>query len=537
MGISSDFKKWAALFLVAVLLVPLVNLYDAYVTPAKLTRVSGNYELISEICKLSGDISYLIYNAQAYILFSDARYLDKFNEYSVIVLKNENDLINQVNSGTTRNRLQELIGITKEYISFVQDEIAPAIEPGNISSLHREQFESLTAELRSSADALFSARNEFISSDAKSLVAGEKRLNFISILLVFLSLALLVAGTRKFIYPMLVNYHHLEKLTEFTKDAVAFIDHRGRITGINHVAETLLGLPATQIKNKSLNDIMVLFPTTQHVLQPLFTVILEQKEVLNNQVVFTGGGRKVLLNVDYHPLFYLDKLSGAVMVAHHVETEKNKRYLFDTIEAERKKISIEIHDWIGRAMSPIIHSLDYILRVHREKMPGDVFDDLVKLRAHCQTAAMDMRGIMNDIHPYLIERVGLISALESYVANFEQMHNIRVYLYYQNKKLHLKKEAEIIIYRIVQEALSNVIKHSNATEVDIYFKEENNTLKVEIMDNGQVPEDYAAGKGLWGMKERANLIGGDLVFGGDESGFSVILTVPASTEGDRNEQD
>jgi signal transduction histidine kinase len=144
---------------------------------------------------------------------------------------------------------------------------------------------------------------------------------------------------------------------------------------------------------------------------------------------------------------------------------------------------------------------------------------------------------MNDIHPYLIERVGLISALESYVANFEQMHNIRVYLYYQNKKLHLKKEAEIIIYRIVQEALSNVIKHSNATEVDIYFKEENNTLKVEIMDNGQVPEDYAAGKGLWGMKERANLIGGDLVFGGDESGFSVILTVPASTEGDRNEQD
>jgi signal transduction histidine kinase len=82
-----------------------------------------------------------------------------------------------------------------------------------------------------------------------------------------------------------------------------------------------------------------------------------------------------------------------------------------------------------------------------------------------------------------------------------------------------------------------VIKHSNATEVDIYFKEENNTLKVEIMDNGQVPEDYAAGKGLWGMKERANLIGGDLVFGGDESGFSVILTVPASTEGDRNEQD
>jgi signal transduction histidine kinase len=173
--------------------------------------------------------------------------------------------------------------------------------------------------------------------------------------------------------------------------------------------------------------------------------------------------------------------------------------------------------------------LDYILRAN-DQLQESVYTDLSRLRTHCQTAAMDMRSIMNDIHPYLIDRVGLISALESYVNNLEQMHGINVYMFYQNRILKTDRASEIMIYRIIQEALINVVKHSRASEVDIYFKEERETLKIEVLDNGSPPGDIVAGKGLWGMKERANLIGGDIVYSGGEAGFSLVLTVPIRME-------
>jgi signal transduction histidine kinase len=66
--------------------------------------------------------------------------------------------------------------------------------------------------------------------------------------------------------------------------------------------------------------------------------------------------------------------------------------------------------------------------------------------------------------------------------------------------------------------------------VDIYFKEIDGSLQVEIADNGTPPKDLVMGKGLWGMKERANLIGGDLVYNSGAHGFTLTLTVPVAGE-------
>lgn len=529
--------KWFALLLVTILLIPMLHLYNSQIAPEKVKKLSGDYELLAENCYLSMDITELISSGRSYMLFAEEQYLDKFNEYSVLVTQKELELYNQAVSNEQKEDLQQLIDITQQFIALVQGEKPyPNQSIEEAADFYHTQLDPLAGELQEMANATLVYRHSGLIKDTRNIVGMENRVSFFSAALTFLALVLLLLGGRKIIYPMLVKYSYMDGFAGLSKEAAVMIDGKGNIVRINQAAEKLLHIPAKELTNKSLNQATVLYPPLQNLTHPLFKVVLNHQEIINYQVVYTGLGQKNFLNADYYPVYCRNKLMGAVMIARPVETPKNKRYLFDAIEAERKKISIEIHDWIGRSMSPIIHALDYIMRVNNEKIPGDVYKELAELRAHCQSAAIDMRSIMNDIHPYLIDKVGLISALESYAGTFEQMHNIRVYLFYQNRLLKIKKEAEIIVYRIIQEALSNVVKHSNATEVDIYFKEDTGTLKIEIMDNGTMKGDFTAGNGLWGMKERAHLIGGDLVCDSDEAGFSVSLTIPIAMEDIRDEQ-
>jgi signal transduction histidine kinase len=177
--------------------------------------------------------------------------------------------------------------------------------------------------------------------------------------------------------------------------------------------------------------------------------------------------------------------------------------------------------------------LDHLLRQSNDLAPGGadaIRKDLEQLRTHCQHAAVDMRNIMNEIHPYLVDKMGLIPALESYVSYFEKAYGIETRIYYESHTLKLETWEEIAIYRIVQEALTNVIKYSAASKVEIHFAVRGGTLKIEVKDNGPPGEKPVEGKGLWGMKERAKLLGGNLAYGYAAGGFVVTLTIPINWE-------
>ncbi len=388
----------------------------------------------------------------------------------------------------------------------------------------------MSAELKEKTDTVSALRKDKINKDSSNIISLETKKRILSFILIFSSLLLLIAGTRKFLLPILTEFNRMEQLTAQTKSAALVTDSKGQVKIINKEAEKLLGISAAGIKGRTLNEIATLFPYTQNIIQPLFNVILDKKEINDHQTFYDRTGHKTLLTIDYIPFFMNNSLTGAAIIARPVEIHRDKGLLFEAIEAERKKISIEIHDWIGRNMSPIIHSLDYTLNTGADKILQDTHNQLIQLRKHCQNAVNDMRSIMNDIHPYLIDKVGLMPALESYTRNFEQTQGIKIYLFYEDRPLDLTKTTQIVIYRIIQEALSNVTKHSNTGEVDIFFAQEDETLKIEIIDNGDTSQEEGDGKGLWGMKERAHLIGGDLVYGFTEGGFAVTLTVPLLRE-------
>lgn len=493
-----------------------------------------------DLCKdMSETIIKMTSNVNDYFNYHDIRYLDSFRRNSAVAVKYELELYN-IMAPSKKQDIDELIELTQAYSSFVEKDVLPAIEKNQYNSndikylqfRHKEFSIDLTGKINSLSEAGKGDTEAYFQQD---LIGGSTR---VTLLLVFLllSLTILIVFLSASLKRTLTRYVYLEKLFGHIINPVIAVDRGGVIRYLNKPVQDLLDISHDGLKGKNIGRIAAFYPHLQSITQPLYDVMLQGKEIISHRVTYRSAERKIELVVDYIPVYIFNRPEGAMMIAALAGEKKDKHVLLDTLEAERKRISIEIHDWIGRHMSTMIHSLDYILRLTGGSVQREIREQLLALRSHCQNAAIEMRGIMNDIHPYLIDRVGLISALESYISTFEKLNKINVYVLYQDRSLRVKKKDEIIIYRIIQEALTNVAKHAMATEVDIEFTISHDTLKIEVADNGGSTGDFSSGKGLWGMKERANLIGGDIVFENSGPGFCVTITVPIIPGGRENEQ-
>ncbi|WP_333870431.1 PAS domain S-box protein [Desulforamulus putei] len=526
-----------ALILFIIVCVCSVLLFQNFLTTyQQIGRIEDYQEQLTDFKELSSNIDAMTSSLQDYILLSDAQYLDRFHRYSAMIIKKQTDLYDSDNLPRNQN-IHDLIELSKTYLSFASLEVIPTIQTKNYSQKEVQDFylrnQDFTRQMNVKLRNLSETYNKELDNYFQSTLANINRKIILLLVLLFVSLLLLPYVLYLLLKPFLTKCLYTGELAEYTDSAFMFVDSSGDVKYVNKSARDLFGLLPEAVLDKNIEHFPELFPRLQNITQLLLHALLTQKELLRNRVNFNNDGRTIDLTVDYVPLFLLNKLVGVMMIARLANEQKDKSLLLDTLEKERKRISIEIHDWIARYMSTIIHSLDYNLRLHKNgHLKGDeLLQNLRDLRNHCQNAAIEMRGIMNDIHPYLIDKVGLISALESYIQTYEKLNKIKVYIFYQDRALRVKKKDEIIIYRIIQEALSNIVKHAKATEVDINFTKQQDTLKIEIMDNGGAEGDFLVGKGLWGMKERAALIGGDIVFGYCETGFCVTLTVPIQPGG------
>lgn len=454
----------------------------------------------------------------------------EFRDLSSDVIKRQMEFYSSVDS-PRKNETLELIESTRSYVSFVEKDLIPASLSGNVNlSQVQSKHNDLSIDLLLKAGALYESDRRYEAGFLHGIRNKGYKYLFLQVLLIF-TLSLLIIELYKLTKPVMIKNHYLDKIFQSINNPLLVANHRGELVDCNKGFCELMKIDQDSVKNQNINRLAAAYPHAHNIMQPIYDVMIHGKELTNYHVTYYHSGKKVELVADYIPLYLMRRLFGVVVVASHAEAQKDKHVLLDTLETERKRISIEIHDWIGRNLSTVIHSLDYILRSNGNDTGEKLEDSLKVLQSHCQNAAIEMRGIMNDIHPYLIDRVGLISALESYITTFERLYNIKVYALYQDRSVRVKKKDEIIIYRIIQEALINVTKHSKATEIDIDFTVSHDTLKIEVSDNGGTSGEFMVGNGLWGMKERANLIGGDIIFASTESGFRVVLTVPVIAGG------
>lgn len=198
------------------------------------------------------------------------------------------------------------------------------------------------------------------------------------------------------------------------------------------------------------------------------------------------------------------------------ESEKRVRdfanQLNNALEEERSRIAREIHDEFGQQLTGLKMSLS-ILKKQNAESPNTV--DLVNsLMADVNVSIEMVRRIANELRPALIDKLGLFVALEWLVNEFEKKTGIKSQITISSKQLQFAKNVEINIFRICQEALTNITKHANASLVEVKVHDVLDQLIVTIADNGIGMESFVLknplSMGLINMKERSKLIGATL---------------------------
>ncbi len=205
-------------------------------------------------------------------------------------------------------------------------------------------------------------------------------------------------------------------------------------------------------------------------------------------------------------------------------------------ELEQKRISREIHDELGQALTGLkmkIHLLERKTRdtggkgVSSDELVGQL-DDLLQLVDGTITS---VRRISSELRPSILDDFGLVAAIEWQARHFEREMDTVCLFRSHTDELELEGETDVAVFRIIQEALTNVARHANASRVSITLKPLSDHLLLRVEDNGRgVDPDKRRTKpslGILGMQERSRLIGAALTIGPRRGGGTVVeLKVP-----------
>jgi PAS domain S-box-containing protein len=203
------------------------------------------------------------------------------------------------------------------------------------------------------------------------------------------------------------------------------------------------------------------------------------------------------------------------------------------IEAERNRIARDLHDGPIQGISATSLSLEAVKLMMESTQSAEALETLKKVCVELSEEAMNLRRIMSDLRPPVLEERGLIPAVREMCDRWEGELGIPVSIR-ADPSSEVPSDVETLAYRVVQEALSNVAKHAAATEVAVRIEARSGTLQVEVRDDGRgfdpenAREFLRVGKvGLASMRERAELAGGTLTIrSGPGSGTVVMAVLP-----------
>lgn len=196
-------------------------------------------------------------------------------------------------------------------------------------------------------------------------------------------------------------------------------------------------------------------------------------------------------------------------------------------ENERLRIARELHDELGQTLTAVALRAE-----HSAQRSGPEHPEFAQLASLVQQSLADVRRISLELRPGALEELGLLNALISLCARVSEQTGMRIHRDLEGPIPDLPPDVELAVYRIAQEALTNAVRHSHASEVTVLLCCSEGTLVLSVKDNGRgLPEQVIAGGGLTGMRERAMLIGGTL---GVESapGAGVEITLRLALKGE-----
>ena len=236
----------------------------------------------------------------------------------------------------------------------------------------------------------------------------------------------------------------------------------------------------------------------------------------------------------------LNFLSGDLLeISVQLEDMQQKQLLglkvIQAQEDERLRVSKEIHDGPAQLLSNIFIKAE----ICEKLMYNDVEkakEELHNLKKVVRESLQDVRKIIYDLRPMSLDDLGLVPTLQRFITNYQENSGVRVSFKTKGAFDKLKSVISLTVYRIVQEAINNIDKHSNADNVVILLEEYEGRLKLSITDDGkgfdtnklkQGKDDIESGFGLFSMQERVELINGEFkIVSEPGKGTRLNITIP-----------
>lgn len=205
------------------------------------------------------------------------------------------------------------------------------------------------------------------------------------------------------------------------------------------------------------------------------------------------------------------------------------RQVLERLEDERGRIASNLHDSLGQTLLFIKHRAD--LAIQRSTEEEALRKRLNEISGTTSQAIDEVRRITVGLRPFQLDRLGLTKAIRASVAQISENSSIEFASRVEEIDGLFSKDAEIHIYRIVQEAINNIVKHSLATETAVVVKKKGDVVSLSIRDNGRgfdstkpTAQLYDLGYGLHGIAERAQILGAELSID-SKPGGGTVLTV------------
>jgi len=203
-------------------------------------------------------------------------------------------------------------------------------------------------------------------------------------------------------------------------------------------------------------------------------------------------------------------------------------------EEERKRLSREIHDGPAQLMANVSLRAGHIEQIHAKDPTFNLAEELKELKELTRDALKEVRHIIYDLRPMALDDLGLVPTLEKYISKTQE-HYQKTMIHYQNigEPSRLESNYEAALFRLVQESVSNSLKHANATDIWVKTEWVHDKVNVVIKDNGvgfQETDISSQSFGITGMKERVQLLKGKLdIRSVRNEGTTIFIQIPFKT--------
>jgi PAS domain S-box-containing protein len=332
------------------------------------------------------------------------------------------------------------------------------------------------------------------------------------------------------------------ELFESAHDAIWLHDQDGNIITANKAAEKLTGYSKEELTAMNIKDF--LSDKSFKVAHQIRNRLLKNEPVEQpyEQSLIRKDGSEAFVQLATSLIFSGGKPVAIQHIARDVTEQKrlqeNLQFYLQQVtraqEEERKRISHELHDESIQALVITGRQLD-ALASDDKSLPEDSRLRLEELRQQVNNIIQELRRITQDLRPAALDRLGLLSALKWLASDVHKYSGIETTVNIIGTERRVSEDIELVLFRITQEALRNVWRHSKATKAEITVEFKPTQIRITVSDNGQgfrVPQrigDFARnGKlGLSGMQERARLIGGSVSVQ-SELGKGSTITVEAA---------